>query len=131
MIHSVQITRHGGPEVLKWVEEPSPVLTPHGVRIKVTAAGVNFADIMMRMGLYPEAPKPPFVPGYEVAGQIIEVGSLVKHFRNGERVVAGTRFGGYTSELVVPEYLVRKTPNGLTDIEAAGIPVNFLTASLI
>src|SRR4051812_27936667 len=108
MIHSLQITRSGGSEVLKWTEEPSPILKPYGVRIQVAAAGVNFADLMMRMGLYPEAPKPPFTPGYEISGQVLEVGPLVKKFRSGDRVIAGTRFGGYTTEIVVPEYFVRK-----------------------
>jgi NADPH:quinone reductase-like Zn-dependent oxidoreductase len=80
------------------------------------------------MGTYPEAPKPPFVPGYEVAGTVIEVGSSVKNFQKGDRVLAGTRFGGYTTEVVVPEFQVKKIPGKLTDTEAAAIPVNFMTA---
>ncbi len=130
MNHSVVITRSGGPNVMQWQESPSTPLLPDGVRIKVAAAGVNFADLMMRMGAYPEAPKPPFTPGYEVSGKVLEVGPLVKSVRPGDRVVAGTRFGGYTSEIVVPEYLVRRTPKGLTDVEAAAFPVNFLTATV-
>lgn len=128
-IRSVEITRHGGPEVLKLVETPSPVLErPDGIRIAVAACGVNFADVMMRMGLYPEAPKPPFVPGYEIAGTVTEVGEQVSRFRPGERVLAGTVFGGYSSEVIVPEHQARKTPAALSDLEAAAIPVNFLTA---
>src|SRR5438132_12631487 len=103
-----------------------PKLSPDGVRIAVKAAGVNFADLMMRMGMYPEAPKPPFVPGYEVAGEVLEVGSSVLpgKFKKGLRVVAGCRFGGYTSEIVVEARMVRPIPEGLSYEEAASIPVN-------
>lgn len=124
----LQITRHGGPEVLQLVETPTLPLGSHDVRIQVKAAGVNFADLMMRMGLYPEAPKTPFTPGYEIAGRVIEVGPKVQFFKAGDRVLAGTKFGGYTSEIVLPEYLVKKTPDCLSDEEAAGVVVNFLTA---
>ena len=128
MIKTVQIPHFGDTKVLKLMEQPRPSLTLQGVRIQVRAIGVNFADLMMRMGLYPEAPKTPFVPGYEVAGDVIEVGAGVKSVVPGDRVLAGTRFGGYASEIVAPEYHVRRIPKGLTYEQAAGIPVNFLTA---
>jgi NADPH:quinone reductase-like Zn-dependent oxidoreductase len=80
------------------------------------------------MGLYPEAPKPPFVPGYEIAGVIVETGAQVEGFRSGDRVIAGTRFGGYTDEIILPVSQIRKTPSVLTDPEAAAVPVNFMTA---
>src|SRR4051812_26941937 len=128
MTHALKITRFGGPEVLIWKEVPNPVLTPDGIRVQVTAAGVNFADLMMRMGMYPEAPKPPFVPGYEVAGTVIEVGPQVVGFRPGERVLAACAFGGYVDEIVVSEYQVRRTPAHLSDAQAASIPVNYMTA---
>ena len=67
-MRAVVITKHGGPEVLAVQERPDPVLRPGEVRIDVAAAGINFADVMARMGLYPDAPKPPCVVGYEVAG---------------------------------------------------------------
>ncbi len=125
---SIQITRFGGSEVFRLVEQPSPALGPGSVRIKVSAAGVNFADVMMRMGLYPEAPRVPFVPGYEVAGVIAETGPGVTDLHAGERVLAACRFGGYTDELVVPAAQVRPTPRRLSDVEAAAIPVAFMTA---
>jgi NADPH:quinone reductase-like Zn-dependent oxidoreductase len=125
---ALQIARSGGPEALKVVELPSPALMPDGVRIQVAAAGVNFADLMMRMGLYPEAPPLPFVPGYEVAGVVTETGDQVRKLKPGDRVMAGCRFGGYASEVVLPEFQVRKTPSHLSDAEAASIPVNFMTA---
>lgn len=125
---SIQIPRFGGPEVLRVVEGPSPALPPDGVRILVKAAGVCFADVMMRMGLYPEAPPLPFVPGYEVAGVVAETGPGARDFHPGDRVVALTRFGGYATELVVPRSQVRQIPAGMGDAEAAGFPVSFLTA---
>jgi NADPH:quinone reductase-like Zn-dependent oxidoreductase len=130
MIRALQIQRFGGPDVLRIVEQAPVPLRDDGVRIQVAASGVNFADLMMRMGTYPEAPKPPFIPGYEIAGKVIEVGKRVTSFKIGDRVLAGTRFGGYTSDTVLPEFQVRKTPSKLSDVEAAAIPVNFLTAWL-
>ncbi|MGA2379679.1 MAG: zinc-binding dehydrogenase [Spirochaetia bacterium] len=124
----VQIARIGGPEVLRAVEVPSPPLLPDHVRIKVSAAGVNFADVHMRMGLYAEAPRIPFVPGFEVAGVVAEVGPGVRTLRRGERVLAACHFGGYSSEVVLPAAHVRRTPRKLSDKEAASIPIAFMTA---
>jgi len=124
----VQISRFGGPDVLKAVEVPSPPLLPNHVRIKVSAAGVNFADVHMRMGLYADAPRVPFVPGFEVAGVIAEVGPGVRSLRRGERVMAACHYGGYTSEIVLPAAHVRRTPRKLSDKEAASIPIAFMTA---
>jgi NADPH:quinone reductase-like Zn-dependent oxidoreductase len=124
----VQISRVGGPEVLQAVEVPSPPLPPDHVRIEVSAAGVNFADVHMRTGLGVEAPRMPFVPGFEVAGVVAEVGPGVSTFRRGERVLAACRFGGYASEIVLPAAHVRRTPRKLSDKEAASIPIAFMTA---
>jgi NADPH:quinone reductase-like Zn-dependent oxidoreductase len=98
------------------------------VRIAVKAAGIIFADVQMRMGLYPEAPRPPFVPGFEVAGVVTEVGPKAGSFRVGDRVLGVSVFGGYTREIVLPVAQVRATPAHLDDAEAAAIPVSFLTA---
>ena len=73
-MRAVVITKHGGPGVLQVQERPDPELGPGEVRIGVAAAGINFADVMARMGLYPDAPKTPCVVGYEVAGTILELG---------------------------------------------------------
>ncbi len=124
----VQITRTGGPDVLRAIDAPPPPILPGHVRIKVSAAGVNFADVHMRMGLYAEAPRMPFVPGFEVAGVIAEIGPGVRTLRRGERVLAACRFGGYTSEIVLPAAQVRRTPRRLSDKEAASIPIAFMTA---
>ncbi len=127
-MNEVQIVRFGGPPVLRLVERPSPALTAGHVRITVSAAGVNFADVQMRMGLYPEAPRTPFVPGFEVAGVISEVGPEVTSFRRGQRVLSMCRFGGYADEIVLPAAHVRPTPRRLSDKEAAAIPVAFASA---
>jgi NADPH:quinone reductase-like Zn-dependent oxidoreductase len=124
----IMITRHGGPEVLEVQERPDPVMVPGHVRIDVAAAGVNFADTMARTGLYPDAPKPPMVVGYEVAGTVREVASDVSDVAVGDRVMAGTKFGGYASEVVVPVANVVPLADRLSFEQGAGIPVNYATA---
>jgi NADPH:quinone reductase-like Zn-dependent oxidoreductase len=98
-MRAVVLTGHGGHEVLQVRERPDPAVGPGQVRIAVRAAGINFADTMARVGLYPEAPKPPSVLGYEVSGEVESVGSGVEDLAPGDRVMAGTRFGGQ-AELV-------------------------------
>jgi synaptic vesicle membrane protein VAT-1 len=99
----IWITKPGPPEVLKVREEPDPEPKAGEVRIRVKAAGINFADLMARVGLYPDAPKPPCVVGYEVSGIIDRVGASVTSLREGDRVFGMPRFGGYTDTLVVSE----------------------------
>jgi synaptic vesicle membrane protein VAT-1 len=125
---AVQIPRFGGPEVLTLADVPALPLPPDCVRIRVSAAGVSFAEVMMRMGLYPGAPRRPFVPGFEAAGVVAETGAGVRGCAAGDRVLAFCRFGGYAEEVVVPADQVRRTPPHLSDVEAASIPVNFTTA---
>lgn len=127
-MRQVVIPRYGGPDVLAVREAPDPSPGPGAVRIRVRAAGVNFADVLARMGLYPDAPKPPVVVGYEVAGTVDATGPDVTRVRPGDRVFALTRFGGYADQVVVPEPLVFETPASLSDTEAAAVPVNYLTA---
>jgi len=127
-VRAVVITKHGGPGVLKVEERPDPELGAGEVRIAVAAAGINFADVMARIGLYPDAPKPPCVVGYEVAGTILELGEGVQDLNHGQRVVAGTQFGGYSSQVVVPANDVIPLAEGLTFEQGAAIPVNYGTA---
>ncbi|HWX45539.1 MAG TPA: zinc-binding dehydrogenase [Solirubrobacteraceae bacterium] len=124
----VEITKHGGPDALQVRERPDPRLGQGEVRIAVAAAGINFADVMARMGVYPDAPKPPCVVGYEVAGTILELGEGVESLSHGQRVVAGTKFGGYASQVVVPVGDVVPLPDELTFEQGAAIPVNYATA---
>lgn len=127
-MRAVVITKHGGPEVLQVQERPDPPLGRGEVRIEVAAAGVNFADTMARIGVYPDAPKPPCVIGYEVAGTILELGEGVEGLDVGARVLAGTKFGGYATQAVVPVGDVVPIPERLSYEQAAAIPVNYATA---
>jgi NADPH:quinone reductase-like Zn-dependent oxidoreductase len=124
----VMIPRHGGPEVLEVRELPDPPLAGGQVRVAVAAAGINFADTMARTGIYPDAPKPPMVVGYEAAGTVAEVAPDVAGVAVGDRVMAVTKFGGYASELVVPAGDVIPLPERLTFEQGAAIPVNYATA---
>jgi NADPH:quinone reductase-like Zn-dependent oxidoreductase len=125
---AVEITKHGGPDVLKVVERADPALRPGWVRIDVAACGVNFADVMARMGVYPDAPKPPCIIGYEVAGTVLALGEGVEELTHGQRVLAGTKFGGYASQVTVPERDCVPLPERLTFEQGAAIPVNYATA---
>jgi NADPH:quinone reductase-like Zn-dependent oxidoreductase len=124
----VTIPRHGGPEVLEVRELPDPPMAPGRVRVTVKAAGVNFADTMARTGIYPDAPKPPMVVGYEAAGTVAEVADDVDAFSVGDRVMAVTKFGGYASELVIDAGDVIPLAERLTFEQGAAIPVNYGTA---
>jgi NADPH:quinone reductase-like Zn-dependent oxidoreductase len=127
-MRAVVITKHGGPGVLQVHEQPDPELGPGQIRIQVAAAGINFADVMARMGLYQDAPKTPCVVGYEVAGTVLELGEGVSGFVPGQRVFAGTQFGGYASEVVAAAGDVVALPERLSFEQGAAIPVNYATA---
>ena len=127
-MRAVVITKHGGPNALQVQDRPDPPLPPGEVRIDVAAAGINFADVMARMGLYQDAPKTPCVVGYEVAGTVLELGEGVQGLTPGQRVFAGTQFGGYASQVVVPAGDVVALPDGLSFEQGAAIPVNYATA---
>jgi synaptic vesicle membrane protein VAT-1 len=124
------IPRHGGPDVFELREAPDPAPGEGEIRIRVRAAGINFADILARIGLYPDAPKPPLVVGYEVAGVVDTVGVGVTALHAGDRVVALTRFGGYADCVVVPAAQAYRFPDHLSDAEAAAVPVTYLTAAI-
>ena len=124
------IPRYGDADVFEVRERPDPEPGDGEVRIRVRAAGINFADILARIGIYPEAPKPPMVVGYEVAGVIDAVGRGVTTVHPGDRVVALTRFGGYADVVSVPGAQVYRFPDRLSDAEAAAVPVTYLTAVL-
>lgn len=124
------IPRHGPPDVFEIRERPDPSPAAGELRIRVRAAGVNFADVLSRLGLYPDAPKPPMVVGYEVAGHVDAIGADVTGFAAGDRVIAMTRFGGYADVVVAPAANCFRFPDHLSDAEAAALPVNYLTAAL-
>lgn len=127
-MRSLVITKHGAPEVLKIEERPDPRPGPGEVRVSVRAAGVNFADLMARMGLYPDAPKPPVVVGYEFAGEVESIGEGVDAPAVGDRVLGGCRFGGYSELVVTGASNVVPLPEGWSFEEGAALPVNYATA---
>jgi NADPH:quinone reductase-like Zn-dependent oxidoreductase len=125
---AVVLTGHGGPEVLRVEERPDPEVGPAQVRIATRAAGINFADTLARVGLYPDAPKPPCVLGYELAGEVESVGKGVTDVRPGDRVMAGNRFGGQASMVTVDADQVLPLPERLSFEQGAAFPVNYATA---
>ena len=126
--HRVVISRVGGPDVLKVQEFEAPAPTNGAIAVAVRAAGVNFADVFCRLGLYEAAPRIPFTPGFEVAGVVTAIGDGATGFRSGDRVLAVTRFGGYTSRLNVSAALARPLPASWSFEEGAAFPAVFLTA---
>ena len=122
------ITEHGPPDVMRVQERPDPEPGPGEVRIAVRAAGVNFADLLARVGLYPEAPKPPCVVGFEVAGDVDALGEGVHGLEVGQRVMGPCRFGGYAQLTVANAETVQPLPDGWSYGEGAAIPVTYSTA---
>src|SRR4051812_29469611 len=122
------LPRHGGPEVFEIQDRPDPSLEPGRVLVRVRAAGVNFADLMARQGLYPDAPDLPSVLGYEVAGEIEDVGDGVEGWSAGDRVMAATRFGGYAELVSARERDLVKLPADWSFEEGASLPVVYGTA---
>ena len=127
-MRAVVLTGTGGPEVLQVQERPDPPVGPGEVRIAVKAAGINFADTLARVGLYPDAPKTPCVLGYEVAGVVESLGEGVSEHAVGDRVVAGTRFGGQAELVSVPAVQALPLPERLSFEQGAAFPVNYGTA---
>jgi NADPH:quinone reductase-like Zn-dependent oxidoreductase len=121
------IRRYGAPDVFEYREWPEPALEAGHCLVRVKAAGINFADLLQRMGLYPGTPKPPFVPGFEVAG-VVERAAGNASCKPGDRVVAMTRFNGYVELAACHPSSVFPLPARMTFEEAAAIPVNYLTA---
>jgi synaptic vesicle membrane protein VAT-1 len=127
-VRQIVTTGTGGIEVLKVQEKPDPKPRAGEIAIRVRAAGLNFADILSRQGLYPDSPPKPCVMGYEVSGVIEEVGEGINPSFVGKSVAAMTRFGGQSDMVVVKATQVFDKPAKLTFEQAAAIPVNYLTA---
>jgi NADPH:quinone reductase-like Zn-dependent oxidoreductase len=127
-MRSVWITRQGGPEVLEVRETPDPIPGPGQVRIRVKAAGLNFAELMARMGLYPDSPRLPAVVGFEVAGVVDAIGTGVSAPSPGDRVLAMVRFGGHAEAVVLPAAHALPMPPEMTFEQGAALPVNYVTA---
>jgi synaptic vesicle membrane protein VAT-1 len=126
----IVIEKYGSASTLQLREIAPRTPADDEVAIDVAYSGINFADIQMRLGFYPDAPKRPFVPGYEVSGKVTAVGHGVRDLKPGDAVVAGTYFGGYASHVTIPARQVFRLPSSI-DLEAgAALPVNYFTAQL-
>jgi NADPH:quinone reductase-like Zn-dependent oxidoreductase len=125
----VVVDHHGGPEVLKIVEEEDPRPGPGEVRIRVLAAGVSFTDAQLRAGTYiPGGPKPPFTPGYEVVGVVEELGAGCSRLREGDRVGALTVWGADADRVCVPEAGAVDVPDDLDPAEVLSLLFPYMTA---
>jgi NADPH:quinone reductase-like Zn-dependent oxidoreductase len=127
-MRALVITEHGPPEVLRVQERPDPHPGRGEVRVQVRAAGINFADLLARVGLYPEAPKPPCVVGYEIAGEVDAIGPGVEGLAVGDRVMGGCRFGGYAELVVTGADSLVALPEDWSFAEGAALPVAYATA---
>ena len=128
---AVIVTKHGDPDNMEIQEVSMPTPGPNEICIKVSKAGINFADILSRMGLYPGAPKPPFTPGMEVSGTIHELGPDVEGFEVGDRVVGSGTNGGYAEYTVSNCKGVFKIPKDISFEMAASFPAVYLTSYLM
>ncbi|HEX5414143.1 MAG TPA: alcohol dehydrogenase catalytic domain-containing protein, partial [Chloroflexota bacterium] len=134
-MRQVWIPRVGGPEVLTVRETVEPVPGAGDVRIRVEAIGVNFSDVLARLGLYPDAPPLPAVVGYEVAGTVDALGTELASADDsgdslavGDAVFAITRFGGYSEAVCVPVNQVVRRPPGMDARIGAAFPIAYETA---
>jgi putative PIG3 family NAD(P)H quinone oxidoreductase len=121
-MRAVVITEPGGPDVLQVEHVADPVAGPGEILIATTAAGVNRADLMQRMGLYPPPPGAPEYPGLECSGQVTAVGSGVTGWQPGDEVCALLAGGGYAEQVAVPAEQVLPVPAGVTAEQAAALP---------
>jgi NADPH:quinone reductase len=124
----VVVNRTGGPEVIEVAEEELQEPGPGQVRVRVLAAGVAFADIQMREGIYPDQARVPFTPGYDLVGVVDAIGQGVSSMRAGETVAALTVYGCYTEVAYLPERELVPVPAGLDPVEAAALVLNYLSA---
>jgi NADPH:quinone reductase-like Zn-dependent oxidoreductase len=122
------VTRHGPPSRLRLEDAPVPEPGKGELRIRVCAAGVNFADILVRRGAYPGGPRPPCVVGHEVAGIVDSVGEGVNPVWIGREVLAMTDYGGYADYHVIDAHRTLSKPDGLSLEHAAALPLNYVTA---
>lgn len=126
---AVYLVKTGDPETAFEIREiPKPQPAPDQVRIKVEAFGLNFADVMARLGLYRGAPPLPAVLGYDIVGRIEECGEAVQDLKAGDRVTALTRFGGYAEYAVTESSAAAKISEDMPAGVAAALSTQYCTA---
>lgn len=130
MDREIVIEKYGAASTLQLRDLAPRAPADDEVAIDVAYSGVNFADVQMRLGFYPDAPKRPFVPGYEVSGTVAAIGAKVTGLRVGDPVIAGTYFGGYASRVTIPAHQVFKLPASVELAAGAALPVAYFTAQL-
>ena len=121
-------TSYGGPGVLEIRDAPEPTPQAGEILVSVRSFGLNFADLLARMGVYPGTPKPPFIPGMEFAGEVAAVGSGASLFRLGDRVMGFSRRGSHAEYVAVSERMVVGIPRSMSFDEGAAFLVNSLSA---
>ncbi|ADD06087.1 NADPH:quinone reductase [Natrialba magadii ATCC 43099] len=126
-MQAIEVSEYGDSSQLAVTDADLPEPDAGEVRIEVEAAGINFADIMQRRGVYPSGPEPTYVPGMEAAGTIDATGEGVG-LDEGDRVVAMLNTGGYAEYATANAQMLFPIPEGMSFAEAAGFPVQFLTA---
>ena len=124
---AIEIVEPGEPEVLRPTKRPLPEPGEGYVLIKVAAAGINRPDVLQRRGGYPPPPGASDIPGLEIAGEVVACGSAVRRLSPGDQVCALVSGGGYAEYCVAPEAQCLPIPDGLTAVEAAGLPETFFT----
>ncbi len=126
---AIIITRPGGPEVLQLAERKRPEPTGDDILVRIAGAGVNRADLLQRMGVYPAPPgTSQDVPGLEYAGEVMATGPRVTLFKSGDRVMGLVPGGAYAEYVCVPESTAMRVPSGMDLTRAAALPEAFLTA---
>ena len=127
-MRAVFLRRSGPPSVLRLEDAPEPVARPGEVLLQNKAAGVNFADVLARQGMYPDAPPRPYIPGFESSGEVLAVGDGVSGLRVGQRVLAFHMTGGYAERVAAPAGNVIAIPDSLGSQSAVVLPLNYGTA---
>lgn len=123
------VTATGGPEVLRWQEVPEPEPGPGEVLVRVLATGLGWADLMEREGRYPGGPRPPFVSGHELVGEVVALGQGVDAPAQGTRVFGVLPTGGAAAEIVTaPAAWLYPVPEGVDDVAAAAVVASYFTA---
>jgi NADPH:quinone reductase-like Zn-dependent oxidoreductase len=127
-VRAIVLTKHGGADALVVQEREAPRPGPGQLLVGVRAAGVNFSDLLLRVGLHPDRPALPTVIGYEVAGEVAELGPAVDGFGVGERVACFVPHGGYAEQAVVGVGDAIRLPRRMSFEEAAAVPLGCATA---